>query len=185
MAGPDSLRLGFLGHRSFTTAAAFLASRRGTGLAPNPGYSRIQKTFSAGPCSFSTRELWFPGRLGAAGVQPVSDSRHGRIACKVSLSPLSKEQRAAASNQSYGSRSNPFHWLATTLKIISSSSLRSQVRDVREQSLPIRPMAQTSNPIHWLAAALTKSLLLLRQFRKHPAGVVIGLLGHHVPRGLG
>jgi hypothetical protein len=90
MPGPDSLRLGFLGHRSFTTAVASVASRHGTGLAPNPGYSRIQKTFSAGPCSFNTRELWFPGRLVAAGVQPVSDSRHGRIACKVSLSPLSK-----------------------------------------------------------------------------------------------
>ena len=37
-----------------------------------------QKTFSAGPCSFRFQELWlaaFP-----RGFQPVSDSRHGRIA---------------------------------------------------------------------------------------------------------
>lgn len=59
--GPDSLRLGFLGHQSFTPqphgwqAAVALASR------PIPVHSGIQKTFSAGPRSFSTRELWFPG----------------------------------------------------------------------------------------------------------------------------
>ncbi len=38
--GPDSLRLGFLGHQSFTLAAPLLASRSGTGLAPNPGCFR-------------------------------------------------------------------------------------------------------------------------------------------------
>ena len=47
---------------------------------------RVQKTFSAGPRSLNSKELWVSGGLGASEVQPVSDSRHGRIACKVSLS---------------------------------------------------------------------------------------------------
>jgi hypothetical protein len=66
-----------------------------------PRRFRGQKTFSAGPCSFSTGELWFPGRAPRAPkVQPVFDSRHGRITAKAFSLPLVKEQRAAASNQS-------------------------------------------------------------------------------------
>ena len=68
-------------------AAVALASR------PIPAYSGIQKTFSAGPCSFSTRELWFPGSAwGAPGVQPLLDSRHGRIAWKTLSSPFLKNR---------------------------------------------------------------------------------------------
>jgi hypothetical protein len=46
-------------------------------------FQRDQKTFSAGPCSFRSLELWF-GRLHFNGtdVQPVFDSRHGRITGK-------------------------------------------------------------------------------------------------------
>jgi len=47
--------------------------------------------------------------------QPVFDSRHGRIAYKTFLQavPLSLllDRRAAASNQSWGLRANPFPWL--------------------------------------------------------------------------
>ena len=76
----------FLVHCLFITAAPLLASRSDTGLAPNPGSTPgIQKTFSAGPCSFNSKELWFPGSGGAPKVQPVIDSRHGRIACKTFL----------------------------------------------------------------------------------------------------
>ena len=53
--------------------------------APNP-LLRIQKTFSAAPCSFSWEELWFrQNLLPGASVQPVFDSRLGRIACKIGL----------------------------------------------------------------------------------------------------
>ena len=88
--GPGSLRPGFLGHRSFTPAAPFLASRVRTGSAPKGGYPALQKTFSAGPCSFSSKEFWFPGSLAASGVQPVLDSRHGRITCKILSATLVK-----------------------------------------------------------------------------------------------
>ena len=44
---------------------------------------RAQKTFSAGPRSFNTREPWFSDNLSAVRGQPCSDSRHGRITCKV------------------------------------------------------------------------------------------------------
>jgi len=45
---------------------------------------RVQKTFSAVPCSFKfqrtlVRQRRSPGRR----VQPVADSRSGRIACKM------------------------------------------------------------------------------------------------------
>jgi hypothetical protein len=46
--------------------------------APNPLW-RVQKTFSSGPCSFS---LPFRGSRTAVRVQPVFDSRHGRITGK-------------------------------------------------------------------------------------------------------
>jgi len=56
-------------------------------------HRRDQKTFSAGPRSFNSKVLWFPRGIAASGVQPVSDSRHGRIACKVSLSCMVKISR--------------------------------------------------------------------------------------------
>ena len=91
-------------------AAVVLASR------PIPACAGIQKTFSAEPCSFSTKELWFPSRALRSRVQPVIDSRHGRITCKTLLLAVSKEQRAAASNQSFGSNVQHLLWLAAALK---------------------------------------------------------------------
>ena len=46
----------------------------------------IPKTFSAGPCSFSSQRALVRHPDGDRdGVQPVSDSRHGRIAFKAAL----------------------------------------------------------------------------------------------------
>jgi hypothetical protein len=45
---------------------------------------RDQKTFSSEPRSFSAKELWFPADIAACWIQPVFDSRHGRITCKMS-----------------------------------------------------------------------------------------------------
>jgi hypothetical protein len=54
--------------------------------APIP-LQRDQKTFSTGPCSFSFKSFGFVVACHQApNVQPVFDSRHGRIACKI-LSP--------------------------------------------------------------------------------------------------
>ena len=57
-----------------------------TGSCAQSRISGIQKTFSAGPRSFNSGELWFPTGK-PAGVQPFSDSRHGRIVCKICFQP--------------------------------------------------------------------------------------------------
>jgi hypothetical protein len=49
--------------------------------APN-SVARVQKTFSAEPRSFSLQDHWFLGRR-TGPVQPLLDSRRGRIASKV------------------------------------------------------------------------------------------------------
>lgn len=92
-------------------AAVALASR------PIPVRSGIQKTFSAGPRSFNTKELWFPGSGCASRVQPVVDSRHGRIAqiCPEQTSLL-LGRSAAVSNQSVGF-DQPLSWLTAALQI--------------------------------------------------------------------
>ena len=79
---------------------------------------RAQKTFSAGPRSLNIKELWFPENSSAAlGVQPVFDSRHGRITCKVLRSCVtSKWRKAAASNQTRGLVVQPLSWLTAALK---------------------------------------------------------------------
>jgi hypothetical protein len=72
----------FFGLRCFTTGAALVKRRRSPALRPSR-HRRDQKTFSAGPRSFSAKEFWF--RKGSTLlVQPVADSRYGRIAGKVS-----------------------------------------------------------------------------------------------------
>jgi len=90
----------FLVNRSLTTRAGFVNRARSPALRPSR-QGRDQKTFSAGPRSFNSKELWFPESRTASGVQPVCDSRHGRIACKVSLSCTNskrKESRRLQSN---------------------------------------------------------------------------------------
>ena len=63
-------------NRSFITHARFGKRARSPSLRPSR-LRRDQKTFSAGPRSFSAIELWFPRSIAASGVQPVCDSRHG------------------------------------------------------------------------------------------------------------
>jgi hypothetical protein len=156
-------------------AAVALASR------PIPACSGIQKTFSAGPCSFSTKELWFPGSArGASGVQPVIDSRHGRIACKTLSSPLLKNRELPPPISPVAPVSNTCPGWRRLSKISSPSLLVTS----GGPPLPISPTGSRSNPFRWLAAALTNSLFVLRRLREHPACVVVGLLGHHVPGGL-
>jgi len=89
----------FWSNRSITTRARIGKRVRSLALRPSR-HRRDQKTLSAGPRSFSSKELWFPGSIAASRGQPVSDSWHGRIAGKVSLSRTGlKFKRAAASNQ--------------------------------------------------------------------------------------
>ena len=106
----------FLVNRSTIIRAVFgKRVMRSSVLRPSRHW-RDQKTFSAGPRSFSSKEVWVPGN--PSQVQPVSDSRHGRIACKVSLScTLLNPKRAATSNQSTGLLVQPLSWLAAALKI--------------------------------------------------------------------
>ena len=90
----------FLVNRSITTRVGFGKRVRSPALRPSR-HRRDQKTFSAGPRSFNSKELWFPGSIPASGVQPVSDSRHGRITCKAYLSCVKikgKESRRLQSN---------------------------------------------------------------------------------------
>jgi hypothetical protein len=88
MTCPGSLRLGFFGHRFSISAAASRQAAPTAQTITQPAVWRIPKTFSAGPCSFSSQEFWFAKpRL---HVQPLCDSRHGRIAFKAfSLSLIS------------------------------------------------------------------------------------------------
>ena len=94
------------------------AEQARTGLAPNPGESRIQKTFSAVPCSFSSGELWFPETGTASQVQPVADSQPGRIASTVSCRRITQIQDESRRLQSAlrARWSNPYLWLAATLE---------------------------------------------------------------------
>jgi hypothetical protein len=49
-----------------------------------PAAGGTRKLSVPGPRSFNSKEMWFPERVSALGVQPVVDSRHGRIVRKVS-----------------------------------------------------------------------------------------------------
>src|SRR4051794_16398976 len=109
---------------SFTTRARFGKRVRSPTL--RPSHQRWdQKTFSAGPRSFSARELWFPSSVAAAEVQPVCDSRHGRIACKASLSctRINQQGEQPPPISPEGSLSNPFAGWRLLSKFKSSSSL--------------------------------------------------------------
>ena len=79
--GPAPSGSVFLGNRSLTTRLDFGKRVRSPALRPSH-HRRDQKTFSAGPRSFNSKELLFPEGMAASGVQPVADSRHGRITCK-------------------------------------------------------------------------------------------------------
>jgi hypothetical protein len=106
---PHSLRLGFLGQPFHNPTRWFWQARGSPALRPSR-HRRDQKTFSAGPRSFNAKELWFPVSIAACGVQPVADSRHGRIACKASLSCINKDHKENSRLQSThrAPKSNPF-----------------------------------------------------------------------------
>jgi hypothetical protein len=125
----------FLGHQSFSLRLPVWQAALPLAWRPSR-HRRDQKTFSAGPRSFSTKEFWFPGSISAPQAQPVVDSRHGRITCETAFLPLSKEQRAAPSNQNIGLKVQPLSWLRAALEIIWSSSWDSR----GEPPLPIRPL---------------------------------------------
>lgn len=73
--------------------------------------SGIQKTFSAGPRSFNSGELWFPTGK-PARVQPFCDSRHGRIVCKSVPKPFKElKGEPPPSNQTKEFLAQP-HYLA-------------------------------------------------------------------------
>jgi len=102
--GPAPSGSVFLGKPTLSTSLAFGKRLSAPALRPSR-HRRDQKTFSAGPRSFNAKELWFPGSIAASRVQPIADSRHGRIACKASCIAAffrSSARRAAASNQTKG-----------------------------------------------------------------------------------
>ena len=66
--------------------ALVLASACVHQLCAHPATGGTRKLSVPGRVHSDAKELWFPGSIAASGVQPVCDSRHGRIACKVSLS---------------------------------------------------------------------------------------------------
>jgi hypothetical protein len=115
---PGSLRLGFLGQPFYYPHALVLASACVHPSGAHPESFRGQKTFSAGPRSFNTKELWFPGTLPSSGVQPVFDSRHGRIACKVYLSCTQRELQESRRLQSNHRAQivQPLFWLTAALQ---------------------------------------------------------------------
>jgi hypothetical protein len=116
-------------------------------------HRRDQKTFSAGPRSFNTKELWFPGNSSASGVQPVCDSRHGRIACKVSLSCTNIYCKESSRLQSNHRDLCPTPLLAGDCPQIQLRFIV-LIKSLREQPSPINPQGSTVQPLCWLAAAL-------------------------------
>ena len=85
--------------------------------------SRIQKTFSAGPRSFNLGELWFPGRQACSRGQPLADSQHGRIDCKLVPVPTNLNENRCLPINPEASWPNLFTGLATALKFMCCSSL--------------------------------------------------------------
>jgi hypothetical protein len=107
---PDSLRFGFLGQPFYYHTRWFWQARS---PARRPSrHRRDQKTFSAGPRSFNSKELWFPGSIPASGGQPVSDSRHGRITCKAYLSCINIKLKESRRLQSTHRALGPTPFLA-------------------------------------------------------------------------
>ena len=84
-----------------------------------PTRCRVQKTFSAGPCSFNSVELWVPGLKGDP-VQPQADSRHGRIAFKLSWQPFSSAGKRPPPIKPQGFSPTPFaSWRPLSLNSFS------------------------------------------------------------------
>ena len=129
----------FLVSRCLTTRVGFGKRVRSPTRRPSRR-RRDQKTFSAGPRSFTSGELWFSASIAAARGQPFADSRHGRIVCKVSLSCTCYSGEPPPPITSEGSSSNPFTgwwWLSQTLSMLfqgSSAHYHSQMAGVHMPS---------------------------------------------------
>jgi hypothetical protein len=82
-----------------------------------PAGWRVPKTFSARPCSFSSKGIVVrAGLTELPRVQPVFDSRHGRITCKAFLRlQLFWRGKQPSPISHKGSRSNPSRWLTAAL----------------------------------------------------------------------
>ena len=156
---PGSLRLGFFGQPLYYHTRWFWQARS---PARRPSrHRRDQKTFSAGPRSFNSKELWFPGSVTASGVQPVADSRHGRIACKVSLSCTKinlKESRRLQSNHR-ARLSNPFTGWRRLSKFNSASSFVFRGGESRRLQSSMRALGPTPS----LAGGGSLNLCLFRR----------------------
>ena len=93
-----------------------------TGPTPNPDPG-IQKTFSAGPCSFSFKELWFA----EASRPPASNLplTHGTVESLSKLFSTVKGLEERGRLQSVPRAfTNPFLWLTTALLKFSSGLLQ-------------------------------------------------------------
>src|ERR1051325_10053994 len=102
---------GFLVKHSINQTHSLAQAHSGTPARRPSRHRRDQKTFSAGPRSFSTKEFWFSKSSGKAafGVQPIFDSRHGRITGKVfpsCLTQMVESSRLQSVKRAHGS--NPF-----------------------------------------------------------------------------
>ena len=86
--------------------------------APDP-LLRVQKTFSAGPCSFSCGELWFRWLAPASNPFVTHGPVESPAKCFSAVHCMI-ERSATASNQSGGLFTNPFTWL--TAALLNSSS---------------------------------------------------------------
>ena len=108
---PCSLRLGFLGQPFYYQTRCFWQARAPI-LRPSR-HKRDQKTFSAGPRSFNSKELWFPGNsLGLPGANPFLT--RGTVESPAKCLEL---KRTAASNQTVGLFVQPLCWLTAALQI--------------------------------------------------------------------
>ena len=114
---------------------------------------RVQKTFSAGPRSFSFIELWFPGGIAASGVQPVIDSRHGRITYKVSVSGVNLRCKESCPGQSVLRAQSPTPLLAQGGPQ-NSTCLHRSLAPLARAAASNQTAGLWVQPHRWLAAAL-------------------------------
>ena len=150
---PISLRLGFsLVNHSIDTRAVF--GKRAPSPARRPSHHWWdQKTFSAGPRSFNSKELWFLGNRTASQGQPVSDSRHGRITCKASLSCIKRNRKENRRCQSHLRALGP-----TPSPAGGDSQNSTRVHHLSSKLARAAASNQTAGlkvqPLYWLAATL-------------------------------
>ena len=118
---------------------------------PIPFLAGSRKLSVPGPRSFNTRELWFPGIGCAPEVQPVADSRHGRIACKAAFPVICQIIESRRFQSVLWLISNPVRWLAAALKISLFASLvklRRAAASNQPKGLKVQPFSLVSSSSH-------------------------------------